>query len=300
MESTISRKHFLKVSALSAGGMLLSFSFLKETFGKKPFEGAVFTPNAFIKIGADGTIVLIAPNPEIGQGVKTSLPMIIAEELCVNWKKVQVEVAPLEAKYGDQSAGGSGAIRERFAALRTVGATAREMLVKAAAQTWNVPDAECYAQDGSVIHKGSGKKISYGELASKAARLEVPSNPTLKNRKDFKLIGTRVKDVDAHKITTGQPLYGIDTRREGMLFAMVARPPAYGKTLGSIDDTAALKVNGVKKVIKLKNSVAVLATSTWAAKKGRDALVIQWNTTEKLESTSDHFAAFKEMLGYEE
>jgi isoquinoline 1-oxidoreductase beta subunit len=297
MESTISRKHFLKVSALSAGGMLLSFSFLNEAFGKQPFDGAVFTPNAFIKISADGTIVLMAPNPEIGQGVKTSLPMIIAEELCVDWKKVQVEVAPLEIKYGDQSAGGSGAIRGRFAALRTVGATAREMLVKAAAQTWNVPDAECYAQDGSVIHKGSGKKISYGELASKAARLEVPSNPTLKNRKDFKLIGTRVKDVDAHKITTGQPLYGIDTRREGMLFAMVARPPAYGKTLGSIDDTAALKVNGVKKVIKLKNSVAVLATSTWAAKKGRDALVIKWNTTEKLESSSDHFAAFKEMLG---
>jgi len=124
MESTISRKHFLKVSALSAGGMLLSFSFLNEAFGKRPFDGAVFTPNAFIKIGADGTIVLMAPNPEIGQGVKTSLPMIIAEELCVNWKKVQVEVAPLEAKYGDQSAGGSGAIRERFAALRTVGASA--------------------------------------------------------------------------------------------------------------------------------------------------------------------------------
>ena len=276
--------------------MLVSFSFLSEAFGKQPFEGAVFTPNAYIKIGADGTIVLMAPNPEIGQGVKTSLPMIIAEELCVNWKKVQVEVAPLEAKYGDQSAGGSGAIRGRFAALRTVGATAREMLVKAAAQTWNVPQAECIAEDGSVIHKASGKKLTYGELASKAAALDVPSNPTLKNRKDFKLIGTRIEDVDAHKITTGQPLYGIDTRRDGMLFAMVARPPAYGKTLGSVDDTAARKVNGVKNVIKLKNSVAVLATSTWAAKKGRDALVIQWNATEKLENSSDHLAAFKEML----
>ena len=276
--------------------MLLSFSFLNEAFGKQPFEGAVFTPNAYIKIGADGTIVLMAPNPEIGQGVKTSLPMIIAEELCVNWKNVQVEPAPVEAKYGDQTAGGSGAIRGRFAALRTVGATAREMLVKAAAQTWNVPLAECTAEDGSVMHKASGKKLTYGELASKAAALEVPSNPTLKNRKDFRLIGTRVKDVDAHKITTGQSLYGIDTRRDGMLFAMVARPPAYGKTLGSVDDTAARKVDGVKNVIKLKNSVAVLATSTWAAKKGREALVIQWNSTEKLENSSDHFAAFKEML----
>jgi isoquinoline 1-oxidoreductase beta subunit len=296
MESTISRKHFLKVSALSAGGMLLSFSFLDHGVAAQPTDDTVFTPNAFIKIGADGTILLMAPNPEIGQGVKTSLPMIIAEELCVNWKKVQVEVAPLDTKYGDQTAGGSGAIRGRFAALRTVGATAREMLVKAAAQTWNVPHGECTAEDGSVIHKVSGKKLSYGELASKAATLEVPSNPMLKNRKDFKLIGTRIKDVDAHKITTGQPLYGIDTRRDGMLFAMVARPPAYGKTLGSVDDTAARKVNGVKNVIKLKNSIAVLATSTWAAKKGRDALVIQWNTSEKLENTSDHFADFKDML----
>jgi len=296
MESTISRKHFLKVSALSAGGMLLSFSFLDHGVVAQPTDDTVFTPNAFIKIGADGSILLMAPNPEIGQGVKTSLPMIIAEELCVNWKKVQVEVAPLDAKYGDQTAGGSGAIRGRFAALRTVGATAREMLVKAAAQTWNVPHGECTAEDGSVIHKVSGKKLSYGELASKAATLEVPSHPMLKNRKEFKLIGTRIKDVDAHKITTGQPLYGIDTRRDGMLFAMVARPPAYGKTLGTVDDTAARKVNGVKNVIKLKNSIAVLATSTWAAKKGRDALVIQWNTSEKLENTSDHFADFKDML----
>lgn len=276
--------------------MLLSFSFLNEAFGKQPTDGAVFTPNAFIKIGADGTISLMAPNPEIGQGVKTSLPMIIAEELCVNWKQIQVEQAPLEAKFGDQSAGGSGAIRGRFAALRTVGATAREMLIEAAAITWKVLREECTAEDGYVVHKASGKRLSYGALASKAASLDVPSKPTLKNRKDFKLIGTRVRDVDAHKITTGQSLYGIDTRRDGMLFAMVARPPAYGKTLGSVDDSEARKVNGVKDIIKLKNSVAVLATSTWAAKKGRDALVIQWNTSEKLENTSDHFAAFKEML----
>ena len=296
MESTISRKHFLKVSALSAGGMLLSFSFLNDAFAAQPADDTIFAPNAFIKIGSDGTISVMAPNPEIGQGVKTSLPMIIAEELCVDWKKVQVEQAPLDSKYGDQTAGGSGAIRGRFAALRTVGATAREMLVEAAAITWKVLREECTAEDGYVVHKASGKKLPYSTLASKAASLDIPSKPVLKNRKDFKLIGTRIHDVDAHKITTGQALYGIDTRREGMLFAMVARPPAYGKTLGSVDDTAARKVNGVKDVIKLKNSVAVLATSTWAAKKGRDALVIEWNTSEKLENTLDHFAAFKEML----
>jgi isoquinoline 1-oxidoreductase subunit beta len=296
MESTISRRRFLKVSAITGGGMLLSFSMFDLSAEAKSLEDAAFTPNAYVRINADGTVVLMAPNPEIGQGVKTSLPMIIAEELCVDWKKIKVELAPLDSKYGNQTAGGSGAIRGRFAELRKVGATAREMLITAAAQTWKIPNTECTAEDGFVIHKASNKKFSYGELAATAATVEVPSNPTLKDPKDFKFIGTRVKDVDAHKIVTGQPLFGIDTRREGMLFAMVARPPAYGKTLGTVDDSAALKINGVKKIIKLKNSVAVLATSTWAAKKGRDALVIQWNATDKLENTSEHFTAFKEML----
>src|SRR6516164_7956139 len=143
MDTTFSRRHFLKVSALSGGGMLLSFSFLNTGVEAKPLDDSVFTPNVFIKIKPDGTIVLMAPNPEIGQGVRTSLPLIIAEELCVDWKKVQVEQAPLDAKYGRQTAGGSGAVRGRFAELRTAGATAREMLVMAAAQNWNVPKAEC-------------------------------------------------------------------------------------------------------------------------------------------------------------
>ena len=147
-----------------------------------------------------------------------------------------------------------------------------------------------------MIHQASGKKLSFASLASAAAKLDVPAKPTLKDPKQFKLIGTRVKDVDSHKIVTGQPLFGIDTRREGMLFAMVSRPPAYGKTLGEVNDTAALKIDGVKKVVKIKNAVAVLATSTWAAKKGRNALVIQWNAGEKLENSSEHFAAFKALL----
>ena len=280
MKTINSRRDFLKITALSGGGMLLSLAFPSIA---EAAPVADFTPNIYIKIGADGTIILQAPNPEIGQGVKTSLPIIIAEELCVDWKKIQVELAPLDSKFGRQMAGGSGSVRGRFAELRKVGATAREMLVMAAAQTWNVSPSECTAENGTVIHKSTGKKLGYGELATKAATMEVPANPTLKDPKDFKYIGTRINDVDAHKITTGQPLYGIDTRREGMLFAMVSRPPAYGKTLGNVDDTAARKVSGVKNVIKLNNSVAVLATSTWAAKKGREALVIQWNSTEKLE-----------------
>jgi isoquinoline 1-oxidoreductase beta subunit len=296
MATTYSRRSFLKVSALSGGGMLISFSLFNLQAEAKPLEEMVFAPNAYIKIGADGTIVLLSPNPEIGQGVKTSLPMIIAEELGVDWKKIQVELAPLHSQMGRQTAGGSGSVRGRFTELRTVGATAREMLTTAAAQTWNVPVTECSVENGEVIHKASGKKLSYASLASAAAKLEVPAKPTLKDPKEFKLIGTRVNDVDAHKIVTGQPLFGIDTRKEGMLFAMVSRAPAYGKTLGDVNDTAALKIEGVKKVVKIKNAVAVLATSTWAAKKGRDALVIQWNANEKLENSAEHFTTFKKLL----
>ena len=296
MESTISRRHFLKVSALSGGGMLISLSFFGNSANSNNADDTPFTPNIYIKIGTDGSVLLMAPNPEIGQGVKTSLPMIIAEELCVDWKNVKVELAPLNSKFGRQTAGGSGSVRGRFSELRKAGATAREMLIAAAAQTWNVPQSECTAEDGVVFHKASGKKLGYGELTTKAATLEVPSNPKLKDPKDFKYIGTRIKDVDAHKIVTGESLFGIDTKREGMLYAIVARPPAYGKTLGSVDESAARKVNGVKNIVTLTNSVAVLATSTWAAKKGRDALVIQWNTKEKLENSTDHFASFKALL----
>lgn len=296
MKQELTRRHFLRVSAITGGGMMLSLSFLNNTANAETAADTSFSPNVYIKIGTDGRIVIMAPNPEIGQGVKTSLPMIVAEELCVDWKKVQVELAPLQAGFGRQTAGGSGSVRGRFTDLRKAGATAREMLVAAAAQTWNVAATECVAEDGMVLHKSSGKKLAYGDLAAKAATLEVPKNPALKESKDFKYIGTRVKDVDAHKIVTGKPLYGIDTRKEGMLYAMVSRPPAYGKTLVSVDDTAALKINGVKQVVKLKNSVAVLATSTWAAKKGRDALVIQWEAKEQLENSSTHFITFKEML----
>jgi isoquinoline 1-oxidoreductase beta subunit len=216
--------------------------------------------------------------------------------LCVDWEKVKVELAPLDSRLGRQFAGGSGSLRDRFTSLRTAGASAKEMLVAAAAQTWNVSVDECFAELGFVNHKSSNRKLGYGELAAKAAGLTAPSNPKLKDPKDFQLIGKRIKDVDAPQIVTGKPLFGIDTRIDGMLFAMVSRSPAFGKTLISVDDTAALKVSGVRKIIKLKNSVEVLATSTWAAKKGRDALVIQWKDNDKLENSVDHFNSFKELL----
>ena len=293
--ASVSRRNFLRVSMIAGGGMLVGFSTLGND-EKQEIDGTPFSPSAYIKISPDGTITMMAPNPEIGQGVKTSLVMLIAEEMNVDWQKIQVEIAPLDAKYGSQTTGGSGAIRSRYTPLRQAGATARVLLIAAAADTWGVAAADCYAENGFVVNKTSGKKMSFGELATKAASMPVPANVPLKDPKEFKLIGTRIKDVDAKAIVTGKPLFGIDTRREGMLFAVVARPPAHGKKLQSFDDSAALKVTGVKKVVQVKSSVAVLATSTWAAIKGRAALKINWEDASKLESTTDHEKAFKELL----
>lgn len=296
MESQISRRSFIKVSAIAGSGMLLSFSFLNAMENKENTTEFIFSPNAYIKINGDNTITLMAPNPEIGQGVKTSLPLIIAEELCVDWKNIIVEVAPLDNQFGNQTAGGSGAIRSRFMPLREVGATAREMLINAAAKKWNVAVEECIAENGTIIHKLSSKVATYGELASLAATLEIPTKPKLKETTEFKYLGSRIQDVDAKAISQGKALYGIDTRKEGMLFAMVARSPAYGKKLAEVDDSQALKINGVKKVVQIENAVAVLATSTWAAKKGRDALIIKWDTFAKLENTADHIKDYEAML----
>lgn len=293
---SVSRRNFLRVSMIAGGGMLVGFSALSNSETGENTEATPFSPNAYIKISPEGKITLMSPNPEIGQGVKTSLVMLIAEEMNVDWQTIDVEIAPLDAKYGSQTTGGSGAIRSRYAPLRQAGATAKAMLIAAAADTWNVSVTDCYAEKGFVIHKRSGKKLSYGELATKAAGMPVPTNVPLKDPKDFTIIGTRVKDVDAKAIVTGKPLFGIDTRKEGMLYAVVARPPAHGKKLQSFDDSAALKVNGVKKVVQVKNSVAVLATSTWAAMKGRTALKINWEDASKLESTTDHEKAFRELL----
>jgi len=293
----VSRRHFLKVSAIAGGGVMFGFHLLADANPAQHLADTIFSPNAYVSIDAKGLVTLMSPNPEIGQGVKTSLPMILAEELDVQWDKVHVEMAPLDpGKFGAQVAGGSGAIRGRFMPIRNAGATARQMLISAAAQQWNASESECYTEDAFVIHKPSGKKLSYGELAAKAATLPVPSEVKLKDPKDFKIIGTRVHNIDNHKIITGQPLYGIDTRREGMLYAIVARPPAFGKTLKSFDDTETRKVNGVKNVVQAHNVVAVLATSTWAAKKGRDVLKVEWQDADKLESTTDHDASFAELL----
>lgn len=295
--TNISRRNFLKITSLAGGGMLLGFELLANATAETMAGAPLFAPNAYLSIDPKGIITLIAPNPEIGQGVKTALPMLLAEELDVDWNKVVINQANFDKeKYGNQSAGGSGAIRGRYEPIRKAGAVARHMLVAAAAQTWNVPAAECTTENGFVLHQASGKKLGYGELATRSATMPVPENVTLKDPKDFKIIGKRIKNVDNKGILTGKPLFGIDTRREGMLYCMVSRPPAFGKKLRSFDDTETRKIPGVKNVVRTDHVVAVLATNTWAAKKGRDALKVEWEDTGKLESTADHIAAFKTLI----
>ncbi|AEV99860.1 isoquinoline 1-oxidoreductase [Niastella koreensis] len=295
--TNISRRHFLKITSLAGGGVLFGFEMLANVTAETVADAPLFSPNAYLSIDPQGIVTLLAPNPEIGQGVKTSIPMLLAEELDVDWNKVVVTQAVFDKeKYGNQSAGGSGAIRGRYEPIRKAGAVARQMLVAAAAQTWNVPEQECSTENGFVLHKASGKKLSYGELASKSATMPVPDNIKLKDPKDFKIIGKRINNVDNKGILTGKPLFGIDTRREGMLFCMVSRPPAFGKKLKSFDDTETRKIPGVKNVVRTDTVVAVLATNTWAAKKGRDALKVEWEDAGKLESTMEHVAAFKTLI----
>ena len=288
---TVSRRSFLKVSALASGGLMLGFKAFGKSMDKSGAGETAYTFNAWLKIDSTGVVTLMAPNPEVGQGVKTSLPMIVAEELDVNWEKVVVEQAPLNKSFERQVAGGSGSIRSSWDSFRKAGAGARQLLVEAAAQTWNVPVSECVTENSFVIHKPSGRKSGYGELASTAATMTTLAEIKLKDSKDYKIIGKRIRNVDNKNIVTGKSLYGIDTRREGMFYTMVARP-TFGKKLKSFDDTATRNVPGVKNVVRWENKVAVLATSTWAAKKGREALKLEWED-EKLESTADHQEAFK-------
>lgn len=295
-----SRRSFLKATSLAGGGLVLGFFnplLASAQEAEKVALAEIFEPNAFLKIDANGLVTLVSPNPEVGQGVRTSLPMLVAEELDADWSKVSVEQAWLDSKnFQRQVAGGSGSVRSSWESFRKAGATARQMLLEAASKEWKVNVTDCYTEKGYVINRSSGKKLSYGELASKAASVEVPTEVKLKDAKDYKLIGKRVANVDNKKIFTGKMNFGIDTKREGMLYAMVARPPAFGKKLKSVDDSAVKAIAGVRQVLQLENSVVVLATTTWEAKKGRDALKITWEDDGNLDSTSDYVGAFAKMV----
>ena len=290
---SFSRRNFLKTSVLAGGGMLIGFNLLSackpEAIVPVDISKLNFNDfNAFIKISEEGYVTIFSPNPEIGQGVKTSMPMIIAEELDVSWDKVSVAQGLYDpVNYQRQVAGGSQSIRFGWDALRQTGATTKQMLVNAAAAKWSVEASTCSASQG-IITNANGEILGYGEVAKEAAILEIPENVSLKESKDYNIIGQDIKNVDIHKIITGKPLFGLDYISEGMVYASVLRPPAFGKKLASFDDRITKSINGVLEVVKFGDKIAVLGSNTWAAMKGKKALVAEWKNDAKLESTKDH------------
>ncbi len=277
------RRAFLQASLAAGGGLLLGFN-LPTARGAQAAAGKSFAPNAFIRIGADGQIVLTMPYVEMGQGTYTSIPMLIAEELEVQLKQVRVEHAPPNEKlYGNpllggiQATGNSNAIRASWQPLRQAGATARTMLVSAAAKRWKVDPASCRAQSAEVVHAPSGRRLKYGALAADAARLPVPESVVLKQPKDFKLIGTPAKRLDTPAKVNGTAVYGIDARPPGVKIATLAQSPVFGGRVKSVDDSKAKAVKAVRQIVRLDDAVAVVADHMGAAKKGLAALVIEWD-----------------------
>jgi len=277
--SGLSRRGFLQAGAAAGGGLMLSL-----TLPPGKAEAAdIFTPNAFIRIGSDGQIVLTMPYVEMGQGTYTAIPMLIAEELEVDLKQVRLEHAPPNEKLyvnpllGVQATGNSNAMRGAWQPLRQAGATARAMLVAAAAKKWNVDPATCRAQNGEVSHPPTGRTIKYGTLAADAAGIPVPDKVVLKRPQDFKLIGKPVKRLDTPAKVNGTAVYGIDVRPPGVKVATLAQSPAFGGRVKSVDDKAAKAVKGVHQIVRLDDAVAVVADHMGAAKKGLAALAVEWD-----------------------
>ena len=282
----LSRRRFLSVSAAVGGGLLIGFTTgpsIGTADAAQNVASPPFTPNAFVRIGADGQIVLTMPYVEMGQGTYTSIPMLIAEELEVSLSQVRVEHAPPDEKLyanpllGVQATGNSNAVRGAWQPLRQAGATARTMLVSAAAKRWNVDPASCRALSGVVIHAPTGRKLKYGDLAADAARMPVPANVALKRPEDFKLIGTPAKRLDTPSKVNGTAIYGIDARPPGVKIATLAQSPVFGGRVKSVDDAKAKAVKGVRQIVRLDDAVAVVADHMGAAKKGLAALVIEWD-----------------------
>jgi isoquinoline 1-oxidoreductase beta subunit len=273
---TTTRRDFLKTMGS------LSLAFYLPMNGRMasaaPAAGAAFEPNGLLRLDADGTITVWATRTEMGQGVRTSLAMAIAEELEADWSQVKVLQASTAPKFGDLGiTGGSQTTRSTTDAMRKVGAQAREMLLQAAAETWAVPRAECQARSGRVQHPGTGRSLGYGDLVAKAAMLTPPADPPLKAAKEFRILGKDVRRVDGPDLVTGRAQFATDLRLPGMLVASIERCPVFGGKVKSFDASAALKVPGVKQVLQVSSGVAVFAEDTWSAFNGRQALKVQWD-----------------------
>jgi isoquinoline 1-oxidoreductase subunit beta len=304
LSQSVNRRDFLRLTGIAGGGLALSFyirSGGEAHAAESTTANGEFAPNAFVRISPAGVVTIVSKQPEMGQGVKTSLPMIIAEQLEVPWKEITIEQGDFDQKYGSQSAGGSNSTPGNYDNFHLVGATVRTMLVEAAAQTWGVPASECRAENASVIHS-SGKSLKYGQLVAKAATLPVPAKDAvkLKDPKDFKLLGKRIAQIDSPKIVTGQSLFGIDIKLPGMVYAVYEKCPAFGgkvvsanldqiKTLPGVKDAFVLEGSG--KVKELVPGVAIIADSTWAAFSARKQLKVTWDEGKVAGESWDAFVA---------
>jgi isoquinoline 1-oxidoreductase beta subunit len=317
-KTSVQRRSFLKATVLAGGGLMMNLTWL-PSFGqissdKKENNSDVWVEiNGFIKITPDNVIRILNPNPDFGQNVMTSLPMIVAEELDADWKTVVVEMAPHNAKLGPQFTGGSNSVRMYWKPLREAGAKARQMLVQAAAQLWNVPAAEITTGASMLYHKKTGISATYGSVASIAATLPVPEKVKLKDVNDFKIVGNSQQNVEGLKIVTGTPLFGMDYKQPGMLIAMIVHPPAFGKKLHSFDATETLKMPGIKDVFSLKlysddyeqagfdtrsfnDLLVVVGSSTWQVMEARKKLKVSWEQAGEKKETVNGFSGKKEML----
>src|SRR5712672_3388193 len=261
----ISRRNFLRAAAAAGGGLMLSLRLASAGRDAAAAGTDGFAPNAFIRIATDGQVVLIMPYVEMGQGTYTSIPMLIAEELEVDLSEVRLEHAPPNEKLyanpllgGIQATGNSNAVRASWQPLRQAGATARTMLVAAAAKRWNVDPASCRAQSGEVLHVPTTRRHKYGELAADAARIPIPDRVALKRPEDFKLIGTPARRLDTLAKVNGTAVYGIDVRPSGVKIATLAQSPVFGGRIKSVDDMAARAVKGVRQIVRLDDAVAVV------------------------------------------
>ena len=276
----LSRRDFLQKSTILSSSLLLGLYLPQK--GQAKSHADVFAPNAFLRIDRTGAVTFMLNKAEMGQGVYTSLPVILAEELECRWQDIRVEHAPVDPAYNHtiygpiMVTGGSTSVRSEWERLRKAGAAARMMLIGAAAQKWQVKPGECTALNGEVIHSKSGRKVAYKDLVEAAATQEIPAEIVLKKESEFKLIGKVIARLDVPEKVAGTALFGIDITLPGMLTAVIARPPVLGGSVKSFDDTDAKKIPGVRHVVTIDRGVAVVADGFWNASQGRDALTIEW------------------------
>jgi isoquinoline 1-oxidoreductase beta subunit len=279
-ETQVTRREFIGAASALGAGLVLSF-YLPGCTRARAAAGQI-APNAWLRIGTDESVLVLVDRSEMGQGVATALPMLLAEELEADWSKIQIAFAPADKAYvnplmGMQGTGGSTSVRAAWQPLRSAGAAARDMLVTAAAQTWGVDKATCMAQRGAVVHRASNRSLTYGQLVVKAASFPVPTGVPLKEPKDWTIIGTRTKRLDSAAKVNGSAQFGIDVQVPGMLVAVVARCPVYGGKVATHDATKAKAVVGVRQVVPISSGIAVVADGYWPAKQGREALQVTWN-----------------------